>query len=870
MMNRELMRRQMFAKGGAAFPDLSGDGRVTQKDILMGRGVIPMQDGGMAPMPAPMPAAPAPMPAAPGPMPSEALPVMPPVDPNNIDMGQVSQAAMQSGIDPVMLETMLTEYASGLDDLENAEDYETVMNGIRGDKQPIQQRYQELATVVGPEDAQQTPESVLTLVQPVMMLASVDQGIGSLAAEEMSAPVEGPMAEGIMSTVDMAGPEPMAAPAPMAEVPAPVNFNQGGAVQYFAPENPNRVATPVAPRTVSEVYERETLPTYQKILGAMDQQKAFQDQKRMTEAQMLFDIAQGALMFATPGERRMSPAERLAQAFTPVLGNIGTRAGELQKFKQSQAAQDQALKLQALGSAEKRVSAEIAAKAQKARDDAKASNKPVSDTFLVTLTGEDGKPRVIFDGPMSQGDYANLVEKHGAENLTVTKKSPKPPATPKAPEYITFVDPLNQDDFHTFNKNDMSKRNQNEMEKVRNAKNPDGTAKYRVTGQFTPSRDGSTSKPNIQVVANTKTREMQSFDLNNPEQLKAYNALDKKVYVPIKLPKMADLSANRISFGEGEEAQFMALTSETKILEQYADGTLDPYIANLINSFITEKTVQKPTIDPRSGRQILVPGFTINTALRKAIEARSKVPGMTSDKLPLLYGKDVLDVKTAELDKDPNTTGRIKFLPDGSVDFSTFANDPTIIISGKYDLTKSQTWRSGVNRFFNFLAGQLKIGSGYAGNEGRITAQADTELNNLAKRISQVGRAGVDGKVFAYDLKLLKEEVERFKPGSAKTDVEARDQLVAVRNSLASMYKQAWLTASDPPADPSNTTIVVAKNTVRQLESLLAETTAAIAVYDKYLSRDPIAEAVKDRATTSTVGNRSVTSTLPRVGEGNK
>ena len=39
-----------FAKGGDAdssdFPDLSGDGKITQKDILMGRGVIKMQGGG--------------------------------------------------------------------------------------------------------------------------------------------------------------------------------------------------------------------------------------------------------------------------------------------------------------------------------------------------------------------------------------------------------------------------------------------------------------------------------------------------------------------------------------------------------------------------------------------------------------------------------------------------------------------------------------------------------------------------------------------------------------------------------------------------------------------------------------------------------
>jgi hypothetical protein len=71
-----------------------------------------------------------------------------------------------------------------------------------------------------------------------MMLANVDQGIGQLAQQEMTQPMEGPMAGGIMSTV----PEP-----PMMEAggTAPVNFNKGGEVrpvQYFAPINTNRVA----------------------------------------------------------------------------------------------------------------------------------------------------------------------------------------------------------------------------------------------------------------------------------------------------------------------------------------------------------------------------------------------------------------------------------------------------------------------------------------------------------------------------------------------------------------------------------------------------------------------------------------------------
>jgi hypothetical protein len=44
VMNRPLFR----AAGGEAskFPDLSGDGKVTQKDILIGRGVIEKQEGG--------------------------------------------------------------------------------------------------------------------------------------------------------------------------------------------------------------------------------------------------------------------------------------------------------------------------------------------------------------------------------------------------------------------------------------------------------------------------------------------------------------------------------------------------------------------------------------------------------------------------------------------------------------------------------------------------------------------------------------------------------------------------------------------------------------------------------------------------------
>mgnify|MGYP003154709678 FL=1 len=42
-----MANRQMMKNGGeASFPDLSGDGKVTQKDILIGRGVIEKANGG--------------------------------------------------------------------------------------------------------------------------------------------------------------------------------------------------------------------------------------------------------------------------------------------------------------------------------------------------------------------------------------------------------------------------------------------------------------------------------------------------------------------------------------------------------------------------------------------------------------------------------------------------------------------------------------------------------------------------------------------------------------------------------------------------------------------------------------------------------
>jgi hypothetical protein len=863
------MDRQMFKKGGAAgFPDLSGDGQVTQRDILMGRGVIKMQQGGMAPMPAPMPA---------GPGPEVMAGAMGQIDPNSIDINQAAQGAMQQGIDPAMLEGMLGQYASQMDDLENAEDYEQVINGIRGDTAPIEQRYMELAGIVGQEDAQQTPESVLALVQPVMLMASVDQGIGGLAMDEMNAPVEGAMAEGIMSTVNMGAQEPTQG----LGGPAPVNFNQGGAVQYM------QTGGAADPR-MQALYE-QNLDMFSQVDDPAQRAADLEEQRDLTQAQMLFDVAQGALMFATPGERRMSPAERLAQAFTPVLGNIGARAGEFGKFKQAQAAQDKQLRLGALQAAQTQRQGELT------RESAAASVKP-GDTYQI----KDGEGKVLWQGPIGTvGQQNELMTKYPtAVSVTEVK-------APEGPDFVTFINPNDQTDYFTFDKNNLSAENQGAIETVRLAKADDGTGfKYRITGQYTPSKDGETGSSRVNFIlrstgetemvdlstpeGQTRANELEElgylkagvapldsdsvtaklqvfvnrqdptdikrFDMNDPEQRKEANELGSN-YLPTAMPSMKDL-AEGTSLGNSYEAKFMQLTSSPETLEQYADGTLNAFDANLINSFITQETRMKPVVDKTTGQATLVPGFVLAPALQQAIEQRTQIEGAT---LPLLNGKRILDPVAAQLDDDPNTTGRIKFLPDGTIDFDTFKDDNTFIISG-LDLTQSQDWKSAVTRFFNVAAGQLNIGSGYAGEGGRITSQTDTELNALAKKINRIARQGVDGRVFAFDLEMIKEETDGFRPGGIKTDYKARDQLVTVRNTLAQMYTIAYDTIQNPQDDPTGQRLSAAKGIFPEVENLLAETTAAIAIYDRYLGGNPMDATVKDRAATT-----SVTGALPRA-----
>ena len=171
---------------------------------------------------------PMPMPAPP-PMPMPAPPPM------AEELGNVQQTAEtfgeQEGAQYVM------NMMEGLNAAEESGDPEQAINALRGNEMPISERYEELATYVGDDDAERTPESVLLMTQPAIMLTekgAMDSGIGSLMESvvgdidmETNIGDPTPMGEGVGSLM-MAQ-----ADTEVGEQP-PVNFNYGGPVQRFS------------------------------------------------------------------------------------------------------------------------------------------------------------------------------------------------------------------------------------------------------------------------------------------------------------------------------------------------------------------------------------------------------------------------------------------------------------------------------------------------------------------------------------------------------------------------------------------------------------------------------------------------------------
>jgi hypothetical protein len=252
-------------------------------------------------------------------------------------------------------EQLGAEYAqnmmAGIDGAQSTED---LINALRGNDKTLDARREELAGYVGQSDANQTPESVLAMVQPVIMMTEegmMDSGIGALV-QQIAGDVEMTTADGTPTDMGMGVGSLMAAGAQ--EAPAPQNFRQGGAVQRF---DEGGAATSLMSlldnnfdfgTEVKTQYET-LMPLFQSIVDADARVAEAEERAKMDEAQTLLSIARGGLRLAAGDPKSGgSLASQIGSAFEPTAAEIAALGAQAQERKDTVRAQDQQLRLAAL------------------------------------------------------------------------------------------------------------------------------------------------------------------------------------------------------------------------------------------------------------------------------------------------------------------------------------------------------------------------------------------------------------------------------------------------------------------------------------------------------------------------------------------
>ena len=152
------------------------------------RRMFRMANGGMMPPPVPMGAPPAgPMGGAPmggGIMDPAAMQMVPPgaMEAAQRDFQEMATEELTGAVGQAVDE----EVGRSIQNLDGATDFRDIMNTVWDGDADIDTYRGKLADIVGWEDADRTPDSVLALVQPTLQLAAIDQGIGALMQEELA------------------------------------------------------------------------------------------------------------------------------------------------------------------------------------------------------------------------------------------------------------------------------------------------------------------------------------------------------------------------------------------------------------------------------------------------------------------------------------------------------------------------------------------------------------------------------------------------------------------------------------------------------------------------------------------------------------
>lgn len=284
------------------------------------------------------PAQPMPQDMAPPPPPQTMAPGPAPMPPGADVVQQAEQMAAAQG--QKIGEDYAQQMIQGIDQAQSTED---LINAFRGNEMPLDARRDELAGYVGEGDAGQTPESVLAMVQPVIMMTeegAMNSGIGNLMQQltgDIDMVTEGgqptDMGQGVGSLM-MAG-------AP--EAPAPQNFRQGGAVVQKFKEAGEVSAAQAFSTEAKDAYEG-LAPLFSELINQQERDELDREREAFDRTQFLLSAARGGLELAKGDpEAGGSFASQFASAAMPVAEDLAAIGAQARARKEARLKEDRAL-----------------------------------------------------------------------------------------------------------------------------------------------------------------------------------------------------------------------------------------------------------------------------------------------------------------------------------------------------------------------------------------------------------------------------------------------------------------------------------------------------------------------------------------------
>jgi len=738
-------------------------------------------------------------------------------------------------------------YASEMmNTIDAADDAKSLIDALRGNVKPIEERRSELANYVGEADANNTPESVLAMVQPTIMMTeegAIDSGIGELMQQlvaGVNVAEDEAMGQGVGELMAMgAGNTP------------PQNFSQGGPVMVrrFADGTPPQgnaavPATPVnAPPSLEDLYtQRQAM--YSNILGSQAERDArLQEQQRMSKAQMLFDIAQAGLAFAGETQGRTA-AERLANAAskTQLFDRLGSRAQQVQDAKTAADAEKRSMQLAALQSAERsfETAQERALKEQMQAEEIAATAQLQRDRFKHETGMQDSRLTHAETLQNKQNELQKtLISLRGLEDrksMQVRAAIEEQLAFIKADLALTNqLEAMDAQNFYDIQKMDKGFE-QNKALATYNATLDRLAADSQRAFTATQNALNRALQKDLQV-------DSQEFEEELRKELKQMDLDDRAI--DRQVAKVQNDIMNAFRKDEALRAdQSLALQeliaqndadyrAQQQIIDQYKATTARMKEERLASAEDTGKTeserlrfaiTDQGTLDALAGGTL--EGQDLNrfyADLQAYIQPQTDIKGVTTQaEIPPNTQKVLQDLQAAGKDVPINPT-----LYGGQIQTKDLLELSSEIMKPTVDLRQATGLLSGLKRGINWagsqIAGETGLGKGVLFKD---TAEGSAALNSLAQFTE---RFYIEGRTLAKEFENLQAELVR--PAAVRSDSQALENLSSQRN-LLDAYDRRLEEIVRNPRSYTEAQVAKANDMKLYLSQLLGAYDTAISIYE--------------------------------------